>query len=310
MFVALVNENLCFFFLLVFVYFNVLFRTYHQKMTEGTIAQVSSVQTANNTNVSPKKQQKKTTKGKSTHVVTHPKYSEMIKAALKSLNDRGGSSRAAILKFVLANYSLDPTQANQHLKLALKNGVKAKYFKQTKGNGASGSFKLASTGENKPTKKKSIKPKKTTSSSTSSTATKKRARSKSAGTKSAKKVATIADTNNSATTTTTSTAAAVKPKQTKVVKPKTSATPKSTNAAKTKRTTQTKSKRTTGTKTAGVKKATTTTTATKKVAQPKVKKATTPKKPKSTATKKATTGKKVSKPKSTKKVSSPKKTTK
>jgi len=131
----------------------------------------------------------------------------MIKSALKALNDRGGSSRAAILKFVLANYSLDPIQANQHLKLALKNGVKSKHFKQTKGNGASGSFKLA-TGETTKPKKKSVKPKKT--SSTASTATKKRARSKSAGSKPAKKVATAGNTNSSAATTTASaTSAAV-----------------------------------------------------------------------------------------------------
>jgi len=128
-------------------------------MTESTSAPVSSVQNVSNASASPKKQQKKVTKGKSTHSSSHPKYSEMIKAALKSLNDRGGSSRAAILKFVLANYSLDPIQANQHLKLALKNGVKAKYFKQTKGNGASGSFKLASN-DAKPTKKKTTKAKK------------------------------------------------------------------------------------------------------------------------------------------------------
>jgi len=82
----------------------------------------------------------------------------MVKAALKALNDRGGSSRAAILKFVLANYSLDPVQANQHLKSALKNGVKAKNFKQTKGNGASGSFKLV---EGTPAKKKTTKKPKT-----------------------------------------------------------------------------------------------------------------------------------------------------
>jgi len=128
-------------------------------MTESTSAPVTSVQNVSNANASPKKQ-KKVTKGKSTQGSSHPKYSEMIKAALKSLNDRGGSSRAAILKFVLANYSLDPVQANQHLKLALKNGVKAKYFKQTKGNGASGSFKLAAAGEGKPAKKKSTKAKK------------------------------------------------------------------------------------------------------------------------------------------------------
>jgi histone H1/5 len=133
-------------------------------MTEGTSAPVSSVQNVSNANASPKKTAKKATKGKSTQHASHPKYSDMIKAALKALNDRGGSSRAAILKFVLANYSLDPVQANQHLKLALKNGIKSKHFKQTKGNGASGSFKLATNGDAKPAKKKSTKTKKATSS--------------------------------------------------------------------------------------------------------------------------------------------------
>lgn len=202
-------------------------------MTEGTVAQSATVQSVSNTNASPKKQKKTTsTKGKSTHVATHPKYSEMIKAALKALNDRGGSSRAAILKFVLANYSLDPAQANQHLKLALKNGVKAKLLKQTKGNGASGSFKLASKTETKPAKKKTTKKAASTTKSAASTATKKRARSKSAGSKPAKKVATAANTNASATTPAASTTAAAKPKKAKVVKPKPAA--KSATAQKPK----------------------------------------------------------------------------
>jgi len=118
------------------------------------------------------KKAKKSTKAKSTQGASHPKYSDMIKSALKSLNERSGSSRAAILKYVLANYKLDPAQANQHLKSALKNGVKAKYFKQTKGNGASGSFKLAEGA--KVAKKKTTKTKKTSSkSSTGASATKK-----------------------------------------------------------------------------------------------------------------------------------------
>jgi len=137
-------------------------------MTESTTAPVSSVQSVQSS--SPKKQKKTTTKSKSAQGSSHPKYSDMIKSALKSLNDRSGSSRAAILKFVLANYSLDPVSANQHLKLALKNGVKGKYFKQTKGNGASGSFKLVEGA--KVTKKKTTKPKKSTST-TSTSGTKK-----------------------------------------------------------------------------------------------------------------------------------------
>jgi len=196
---------------------------------------------------------KKATKAKSAHTASHPKYSDMIKSALKSLNDRGGSSRAAILKYVLANYRLDPVQANQHLKLALKNGVKAKHFKQTKGNGASGSFKLAAK-EGKPAKKKSAKPKKTNAS-----ATKKRSRSKSAGSKPAKKVATAANTNNSATTApataaapTATTTTAAKPKKVKIAKAsKPRAAPKSATAAKTKKPRQSKPKKA---KAAGVKK--------------------------------------------------------
>jgi len=215
-------------------------------MTEGTTAPVSSVQ--NVTATTPKKA-KKSTKGKSTHAASHPKYSDMIKAALKALNERGGSSRAAILKYVLAHYSLDPIQANQHLKSALKNGVKAKNFKQTKGNGASGSFKLAEAAKKTSKKKRSAKPKK--SSSTAAAGTKKRARSKSAGTKSAKKVAT-AGTNNSATTaatpaaatTASTTTAAAKPKKVKIAKgSKKAAKPKVAGATKTKKTNTNKSKK-------------------------------------------------------------------
>jgi len=223
-------------------------------MTEGTSAPVSVPSATAN---SPKKA-KKATKGKSTHGSSHPKYSDMIKSALKSLNDRGGSSRAAILKFVLANYSLDPVQANQHLKLALKNGVKGKYFKQTKGNGASGSFKLAD-GAAKPAKKKSSKPKKAKSTSTTKSGTKKRSASKSAGSKPAKKVATPANTNNSATTATTTAAAATPAATTAAAKPKTvKKSTKSASGTKTKKAKQTKAKKPSAAKSTGVKKTTTT----------------------------------------------------
>jgi len=50
-------------------------------MTESTSAPVSSVQSV--TASSPKKT-KKPTKGKSTQGSSHPKYSDMIKSALKS----------------------------------------------------------------------------------------------------------------------------------------------------------------------------------------------------------------------------------
>ncbi|MET0107219.1 MAG: histone H1/H5 family protein, partial [Sedimenticola sp.] len=95
----------------------------------------------------------------------HPKYSEMIKAAVSSLKERGGSSRQAILKYILANYKVgDEKSANSHLKLALRAGVKNGSLKQSKGTGASGSFRLGEVKKEKPAKKaakpKAAKPKK------------------------------------------------------------------------------------------------------------------------------------------------------
>jgi len=79
----------------------------------------------------------------------HPKYSAMIKQALTQLNDRNGTSKAAILKYILANFKVNSATANQHLKSALRAGTKNKTLKQTKGVGASGSFKLAAAASKK-----------------------------------------------------------------------------------------------------------------------------------------------------------------
>ena len=91
----------------------------------------------------------------------HPKYSEMIAAAVAGLKERSGSSRQAILKYIQANYKVGDT-ANVHLKTALKSGVKAGALKQSKGTGASGSFKLGEKPKKaakKATKPKAAKPK-------------------------------------------------------------------------------------------------------------------------------------------------------
>ena len=93
----------------------------------------------------------------------HPKYVDMIRAALESLKERGGSSRQAILKYIMANFKVgnDVNSINSHLKLALKSGVKKGALKQAKGTGASGSFKLGDKPktEKKPKAKKVTKPK-------------------------------------------------------------------------------------------------------------------------------------------------------
>ena len=73
---------------------------------------------------------------KKTHVAPeHPKYSEMIKQALSALKERGGSSRQAVLKYIMANFNVgkDESAVNSHLKMALRAGVKNSSLKQSKG---------------------------------------------------------------------------------------------------------------------------------------------------------------------------------
>lgn len=88
----------------------------------------------------------------------HPKYIDMICAAIRTLNERGGSSRQAITKWIIANYKISETSAGTHIKLALKRGVTSGTLIHTKGLGASGSFKVVKKVE-KPKKKKVVKKK-------------------------------------------------------------------------------------------------------------------------------------------------------
>ena len=81
-------------------------------------------------------------KKKAKPAASHPKYSEMVAAAIASLKERSGSSRQAILKYVSANFKVGDN-VTTHVKIALKRGVAGGALKQVKGTGASGSFKLA-----------------------------------------------------------------------------------------------------------------------------------------------------------------------
>lgn len=76
-------------------------------------------------------------------VADHPKYGEMIQAAVAALKERNGSSRQAIIKYVTANYKVNESSVSTYTKAALKRGVADGTLKQVKGAGASGSFKLA-----------------------------------------------------------------------------------------------------------------------------------------------------------------------
>lgn len=107
--------------------------------------------------VAPKSPKKKSSKPKTP--ASHPKYIDMVQAAISNLKERGGSSRQAILKYIAANYKVGNNQAlvNSRLKVALKGGVKAGALKQSKGTGASGSFRLGAKPEKKVVKKKAVK---------------------------------------------------------------------------------------------------------------------------------------------------------
>ena len=83
--------------------------------------------------------------------VGHPKYTEMIKAAIVALK-RNGSSLQAIEKYIKSNYKVGD-RAHQHIKQALKRGEVSGKFIHTKGVGASGSFKFNKEEEKKAAKK-------------------------------------------------------------------------------------------------------------------------------------------------------------
>lgn len=77
---------------------------------------------------------------------THPPTSEMVNNAIKGLKERGGSSLQAIKKYIAANYKVDAEKVSPFIKKYLKSAVVSGALVQTKGKGASGSFKLAGSG--------------------------------------------------------------------------------------------------------------------------------------------------------------------
>jgi histone H1/5 len=101
----------------------------------------------------------------------HPPYGEMVKAAIRELKDRKGSSRQAIIKYIRANFKVSATEnVESFVRRSLVAGVKGGRFVHTKGVGASGSFKLAEKTTapkvKKPAAKKAAAPKKATTKKT------------------------------------------------------------------------------------------------------------------------------------------------
>lgn len=97
----------------------------------------------------------------------HPPTAEMVDAAIGALKERGGSSVLAIKKYVTATYKVDVEKLAPYIKKYIKGAVIKGHLLQTKGKGASGSFKLSV----KP--KSSDKPKKTTATAAKPKAAKK-----------------------------------------------------------------------------------------------------------------------------------------
>merc|ERR1712055_458799 len=93
----------------------------------------------------------------------HPPYASMITAAIKKLGDKKGSSRQAILKYIVANNKVDAAKAGVRVNLALKKMVAAKKIvaAAAAGKKGAGSFKLPAKEPKakKPKAKKAKKPK-------------------------------------------------------------------------------------------------------------------------------------------------------
>ena len=75
----------------------------------------------------------------------HPPYASMIADAIKGLGDKKGSSRQAILKYVVANNRVDAAKAALRVRLALAKMIASKNVVAgaAAGKKGAGSFKLS-----------------------------------------------------------------------------------------------------------------------------------------------------------------------
>merc|ERR1711977_164712 len=127
----------------------------------------------------------------------HPPFKAMILTAIKALKERGGSSRQAILKYVVANNKVDAAKAAGPLKLALRKALAAGTIVKAKAAGkGAGKFKAGKVEKpkkvkkvKKPKAKKAKKPAKKAAKKPAKKAAKKPAAKKPAAKKAAKKPA-------------------------------------------------------------------------------------------------------------------------
>ncbi|XP_037708081.1 histone H1-like [Drosophila subpulchrella] len=105
---------------------------------------------------------------------SHPPTQQMVDASIKNLKERGGSSLLAIKKYITATYKCDAQKLAPFIKKYLKSAVVNGKLIQTKGKGASGSFKLSASAKKDPKPKpasaeKKVKSKKVAVKKTGST---------------------------------------------------------------------------------------------------------------------------------------------
>merc|ERR1712172_47960 len=86
----------------------------------------------------------------------HPPFKAMILTAIKALKERGGSSRQAILKYVVANNKVEAAKAAGPLKLALRKALAAGTIVKAKAAGK-GAGKSKAGKVEKPKKVKKVK---------------------------------------------------------------------------------------------------------------------------------------------------------
>ncbi|KYN09705.1 PREDICTED: late histone H1-like [Trachymyrmex cornetzi] len=120
---------------------------------EDKVSGNTAVETAESNAAVTKKASKSKVKSQQKKTSARPPTSEMVTAAIKQLKDRKGSSFQAIKKYIVSTYKVDGEKVAPFIKRYLKSAVTAGAVVQTKGKGATGSFKL-STDKPKPTKSK------------------------------------------------------------------------------------------------------------------------------------------------------------
>lgn len=107
----------------------------------------------------PKKKAKAAAKKPKT-APSHPKVADMVTEAVTTLKERGGSSLQAIKKHIGSHHKVDLDRLTPFIKKYLKSAVASGALVQTKGKGASGSFKLGASGQKAKEPGKAKKPKK------------------------------------------------------------------------------------------------------------------------------------------------------